>query len=80
MGLTETPALFTVVNKNTQEIYHERVLFDSQFAQECSDKAALILKATEAEELMPRAAFERDNFHCRFCEFNKRCWDVDGAK
>ena len=80
MGLTENPALFTVVNKNTQEIYHERVLFDSQFAQECSDKAALILKATDAQELMPRVAFDRDHFNCRFCEFSKRCWDVDGAE
>lgn len=80
MQLTDVPALFTVVNKNTQEIYHERVPFNSEFAQQCTDNAALIVEATKHKELMPRIAFERDHFSCRFCEFNVRCWEVDGAE
>lgn len=78
MNLTKLPALFTVVNKNTQEIYHERVPFNSEFAQECTDKAAMIVAATDNKELMPRVAYERDHFSCRFCEFSTRCWEVDG--
>ena len=33
MGLTEAPALFTAVNKDTSELHHELVPFDAAVAQ-----------------------------------------------
>tara|TARA_Y100000310_G_scaffold311000_1_gene356832 strand:+ start:225 stop:1010 length:786 start_codon:yes stop_codon:yes gene_type:complete len=75
MGLTDNPALFTVVNKNTQEIYFEKVPFNAKVAQQISDSAVDILKAVESNELMPRVAAKSDNFLCKFCEFKKRCWE-----
>tara|TARA_R100000781_G_C4079876_1_gene127331 strand:+ start:899 stop:1699 length:801 start_codon:yes stop_codon:yes gene_type:complete len=75
MGLTSNPALFTVINKNTQEIYFEKVPFNAKVAQRVSDSAVNILKAVENNELMPRAAAKSDNFICRWCEFKNKCWD-----
>lgn len=75
MGLTANPALFTVINKNTQEIYFEKVPFDAKVAQRVSDSAVNILKAVQNNELMPRVAAKSDSFLCKWCEFRKKCWD-----
>ena len=74
MNLTEHPCLFTVLNKNTSEIYYELVPFNKVLAQEISDKAVNILEATKANEILPRIAFSRDFFDCKWCEFQDRCW------
>ena len=74
MNLTEHPCLFTVLNKNTSQIYYELVPFDKVLAQEISDKAGNILEATKANEILPRVAFSRDFFDCKWCEFQDRCW------
>ena len=73
MNLTEHPCLFTVLNKNTSQIYYELVPFDKVLAQEISDKAVNILEATKANEILPRVAFSRDFFDCKWCEFQDRC-------
>lgn len=67
--------LFTAVNKDTQELYHEAVPFDAQHAQAMSDKAVMILQAADAHELPPRIASAPDFYLCRFCPFSNRCWD-----
>ena len=74
MDLTENPALFTVMNKNTSEIYYELVPFDAELAQRISDKAANILTASKANDILPRVAQSPDYFACRMCEFQKTCW------
>jgi len=43
-------------------------------AQEMSDKAVNILEATKANEVLPRVAFSKDFFDCKWCEFQDRCW------
>jgi CRISPR/Cas system-associated exonuclease Cas4 (RecB family) len=74
MDLTENPCLFTVVNKNTSEIYYELVPFDKKLAQEASDRAVNILTATKANEILPRIAQNKDFFLCKFCEYRNVCW------
>ena len=74
MELTECPALFTVVNKNTSEIYYELVLFDRDLAQAASDKAVNILTASKAGDILPRIAQSKDFYLCKFCEFRETCW------
>jgi len=74
LGLTETPALFTAVNKDTCEIWHELVPFDAALAQSSSDKAVTILRACDAGELLPRHTSDPDHFECRFCAWKARCW------
>jgi len=75
MDLTEHPALFTVVNKNTSEIYYELVPFDRELAQTASDKAVNILTAAKAGDILPRIAQTRDFYLCKFCEFRETCWN-----
>jgi hypothetical protein len=68
-------ALFTAMNKDTQELYHEVVPFDPGEAQKLSDKAVDILRAVEAEELPPRIAISADFYLCRMCPYAGRCWE-----
>ena len=74
LGLTEAPALFTAINKDTCEIWHELVPFDAALAQSASDKAVTILRACDAGELLPRHTADPDHFECRFCAWRERCW------
>ena len=74
MELSEHPALFTVVNKNTSEIYYELVPYDQELAQMASDKAVNILAASKVGDILPRVAQSKDFFLCKFCEFRETCW------
>jgi len=73
-GISAAPALFTAINKDTAELYHERVTFDAALAQRMSDRAVRILQATDVGDLLPRVAKTRDFFECRFCSYADRCW------
>jgi hypothetical protein len=69
------PALFTVVNADTCEILFFLVPFDAERAQLWSDRAANIIAATRANELLPRAYDSPDNWKCRMCDHRNRCWN-----
>ena len=57
-GISDNPALFTAINKDTQEIWSELVPFDGGLAQRMSDRAVKVIRATEAGVLLPRMASE----------------------
>ena len=73
-GLADNPALFTAINKDTQELWFELVPFDGSLAQRMSDRGVRVVQATEAQELLPRGFAERTHFECRFCAYQERCW------
>ena len=75
-GLASNPALFTAINKDTAELYHELVPFDAELAQRMSDRAVRILRSTDAGELLPRIARDRDFFECCMCSWADRCWSL----
>jgi hypothetical protein len=73
MKLDETPCLFTAFNKDTSELYFELIPFDSETAQRYSDRATLILQASEHDETLPRIS-EDPSFHtCKMCAYRKIC-------
>jgi hypothetical protein len=72
-GISKNPALFTAINKDTAEVYFELVPFNQNLAQQMSDKAVNILKATDAHELLPKISNDPDYFECKFCSWQKRC-------
>ena len=74
MELSEQPAVFTAVNKDTSELWHEAVPFDAETAQATSDKAVRILQASEAGEWLPRLTADPDHFECAQCAWKGRCW------
>lgn len=72
MGLTGMMrALYLAVNKNTDELYGERVRFDSTEYKRLMDRAERIIRATNPPE---RCATRPDDFRCRFCPAFKLCW------
>jgi len=75
-GISAAPALFTAINKDTAELHHELVPFDAALAQRMSDRGVRILQASDAGELLPRIAANRDFFECRFCPWASRCWEL----
>lgn len=74
-GISAAPALFTAINKDTAELHHELVPFDAALAQRMADRGVRILQATDAGELLPRIASNRDFHECRFCPWASRCWE-----
>ena len=74
VGISKNPALFTAINKDTAELYHELIPFDGELAQRMSDKAANIIRATKAGEMLPRIASSSDYYECKMCAYQQRCW------
>ena len=78
------PALFTALNRDTWELYCELVPFDAALAQRMSDRAVEVVRASDAAELLPRAAAVRTSVVCRggktagewhpACPWQDRCW------
>jgi hypothetical protein len=68
------PALFTITNADTCERLHFWVPFSAERAQEWSDRAAFIIEATRAGELLPRGYDDPQDWHCRVCAHKERCW------
>jgi hypothetical protein len=68
------PALFSVINADTCEQLHFWVPFSAERAQLWSDRAANIIAATRAGDLLPRGYKDPTNWHCRLCPHTDRCW------
>ena len=68
------PALFTATNADTCERLHFLVPFNAERAQLWSDRAANIIEATRAGELLPRGFGTQDDWHCKMCGHRERCW------
>lgn len=75
MELTENPALFTAINKDTSELYFEDIEFDASAAQEASDRGVGIIEACLAGELLPRISQDPSFFQCKWCAWSDRCWE-----
>lgn len=73
-NLTDNPAIFFSVNKDTCQLYVELIPFDAPLAQKLSDRAVHIIKACDAGELLPRAYNSPTFFRCKFCDWGPRCW------
>lgn len=74
LDLNTNPALFTACNANTMELLHLLVPFDAACAQEWSDKAVTVIRASEAGEVLPRVSDDPSDFRCKFCDYREGCW------
>lgn len=74
LDLADNPALVTVTNADTMEIYYEPIEFDAVRAQEGSDRAVRILRATTAGELLPRVSNTPEGWPCGYCQRAQHCW------
>ena len=80
MHLDENPCLFTALNKDNSEIYHEIIPFDSEAAQRYSDRAVQIIKASENNELMPRVSNDSSFYKCKMCPYRQVCLKQRGIR
>jgi hypothetical protein len=78
MQLDENPCLFTALNKDTSELYFELVPFDSETAQLYSDRAALVVQATEHNEILPCISHDPAFYRCKMCSYRKVCLQQRG--
>jgi hypothetical protein len=74
MNLDENPCVFTAFNKDTSELLHELIPFDSEAAQRYSDRAVQIIQAGEKNEKMPCISNDSSFFKCKMCGFRSECW------
>ena len=65
--------LFVALNKDTSELYFEMIEFDAETAQKYSDRAAQIVKASEANELLPCVSNDPSFYLCKMCGFMEQC-------
>lgn len=65
-----TRAIYIAVNKDTDDIYTERVEHDSAFAAEIKAKAERVIFSPLPPE---RISKDFENGACRFCQFKNRC-------
>lgn len=75
LGLDANPALFSAVNSDTCHMLHLSVPFDGEAAQAASDRAVLVIKATQAGELLERIAKKPDDWRCKICSHAEFCWN-----
>tara|TARA_B100000749_G_scaffold280793_1_gene278842 strand:+ start:19174 stop:20466 length:1293 start_codon:yes stop_codon:yes gene_type:complete len=66
-------ALYLVVNKDTDELYSERVRYDSVRAKGYIDKAQSIIDASSPPA---RISEKVDSFACKFCDARELCHGV----
>jgi hypothetical protein len=70
-------AMYLVVNKDTDEIYSERIEFDQREFDRLLARAERIVTATEpAITIGENAEF----FSCRFCRFKDQCYGTDAPE
>jgi len=64
-------ALYLAVNKDTDEIYAERVRYDKAFATDLYEKALRIIALSKPPS---RISSRPDYYQCRFCDAKAICW------
>lgn len=66
-------ALYLAVNKDTDELYSERVKADADVAKQLLDRAEMVIYSEEPpQRLSEDPAF----FQCKFCDYSDICHDV----
>lgn len=67
-------ALFVVYNKDTSELYFERIKYDESIAEYYIGRGKDIV----CNELKPERAYnDKKYYKCRFCDHSEECWAVD---
>ena len=67
-------AFYFVVNKDTDEIYSERVYYDKAFAERLADKAKRVVYSDVPLERISKNA---GNFQCKFCPYVGPCHEKE---
>lgn len=69
-----TRALYLARNKDTDELYGERIKFDAPAFKALMERAGRIIRAIGTPD---RCATRPDDFRCKWCDAFALCWGVD---
>ena len=67
-------AVVAVYNKDTSDLYFERILFDLDVALELEKASALVTAEGESPPERPAGAETQYGQFCKWCDFNIHCW------
>ena len=68
-----TRALYVAVNKDTDEIYVERIYYDKVYCECLEEKAERIITSTSP----PERPYSRPDFYqCKWCDARAICWGI----
>lgn len=73
MGLTDNPALLTMLNRDTGEILYELIPFNAKDAQHYSDKGLEVVTALSVDQL-PRVRTDPTHLPCKWCDYARTCF------
>ena len=66
-----TRALYLAVNKDTDDLYTERIRYDKTEAEQLIERARRVITSTTPPE---RIASRRDFYRCSYCDAQDICW------
>ncbi|KKM91651.1 hypothetical protein LCGC14_1226400 [marine sediment metagenome] len=72
-----TRALYLAVNKDTDDLYSERIRYDAEYATQLMEKAEGIIVAITPPERVGRRP---DSYHCKWCDTQSLCWGYQHEK
>jgi|TARA_R110000744_G_scaffold232012_1_gene350092 hypothetical protein len=72
------PALFVMINKDTQDIYYELIHHNPAHTDRLINKASDVLTAVDNGTLVDRAYTDKNNWNCKYCDFKEVCWEPEG--
>jgi hypothetical protein len=75
-GLSHT--LFTIENADNGKIWADLIPFDPSVAREALERGFRVIKTTDPTQL-PRIGKVQEDFRCKFCSFQARCWSEPAA-
>ena len=64
-------AVYLSVNKNTDELYAEHVIYDASYAQSLVSKAEMIMTISKPPS---RISDNPSWYECKMCEFHSTCF------
>jgi len=68
--------LFTAINADTMEIYHELVPYDDMEAELYRSRVQQIIVASDEGRLVARCSNDKNFYICKMCDFREICWSA----
>lgn len=66
--------LFTAVNADTMDLYHEVVQFNDRDAETYRSRVQHVIQACDMGEMVPRHTQDKNHYICKWCNFSAGCW------
>ena len=76
LGLKLTKAFVTVYNKDTSQLYAERVTLDKPYATDILQRVFRIMESNAQPE---RSCPRPDWYKAKWCDYQEPCWNTRGA-